>query len=143
VLISRLPWPAVFPAHPHLITKKFGMAAKRHDEPLPICPSLPILQIANQLCQSMSLVQKKKVMTGLRVGVVPKYSRRQKVKEPTWKQHSDIVRLLDAHKNPKQDISMHDVWYLLAPFLATPVRRSILSVALRCSNLLWLLECNL
>jgi hypothetical protein len=84
----------------------------------------------------MSLPQKKKVMTGLRVGVIPKYSRRQEIKEPRWKQHTDIVRLLSDTGQPSQDISMHDVWYLLAPLLATPTRRAILSVALRCSELL-------
>jgi hypothetical protein len=84
----------------------------------------------------MTLIQKKKVMTGLRVGVVPKYSRRQKAHEPMWLQYTDILRLLDATGNPIQDIDMHDAWTLLAPMLATPTRRSILSVALRNAHLL-------
>jgi hypothetical protein len=89
----------------------------------------------------MTLVQKKKVMTGLRVGVIPKFSRRQKAKEALWRQHYDLIRFLDTTRLPQQDISMHDAWYILAPFLATPTRRSILSVALRCGVLLeWLLE---
>lgn len=84
----------------------------------------------------MSLIQKKKVMTGLRIGIVPKYSRRQKAKEPLWTHSSDIVRLLDSNLHPVQDINMADVWYLLSSFIATPVRRSILSVALRSAHLL-------
>jgi hypothetical protein len=84
----------------------------------------------------MTLIQKKKVMTALRVGVIPKYGRRLKKKEALYRQHTDIVRLLDTTGYPTQDVSMHDVWYLLAPLLGSPTRRSILSVALRCAHLL-------
>lgn len=84
----------------------------------------------------MSLVQKKKVMTGLRIGMIPKYSRRQKRLEPLWQQHYDIVRILNGHGAPTHDIDMSEVWFYLSSYIATPVRRSILSVALRSAHLL-------
>jgi hypothetical protein len=136
VCASLVPMGRIHLRHTLLVNKKLAMPVDRRSEPLPISPNFPILRSTNEIIQSMTLVQKKKVMTGLRVGTVPKYSRRQKQKEALWRQHTDIIRILDRYAMPTKDIDMDDAWFMLAPFLATPVRRSILSTALRSAHLL-------
>jgi len=109
------------------------MPGYRLPEPIPHLHDYPALATLNMVCRSLSLVQRKEVMTAVRVGLAPRHSRRLRREGTLTKMREVTVDLLDEWGNRRTTITMHDVWTLLDSFLTTPMRRSLLSMALRCS----------
>jgi hypothetical protein len=114
-------------------TQEDRMPSNQLHEPIPRLQDHPALATINQLCRSLSLVQKKEIMTAVRVGLAPRRSRRLRRNGTLGKMRRDTVTLLDTYGNEKETITMQEVWLLLDSFLSTPMRRSLLSMALRCS----------
>jgi len=110
-----------------------GSVARLLSEPLPRCHDYPSLDTLNLLGRSLSLPQKKEIMTALRIGLAPRRSRRQRSKKPLTTHRNEPVHLRDRLGNQLEVITMHDVWYILDPFLSSPVKRSLLSMLLRAS----------
>jgi hypothetical protein len=119
------------------------MVGPQFPEPLPNFYDHVTLSHLNALGRSLSLSQKKEVMTALRVGKPPRWSRRMRVKKAYGSYHNDPVTLRDVNGYDTEVITMHDVWHMVDPFLQTPVRRSILSLFLRSSPLTFLKSTNL
>jgi hypothetical protein len=109
------------------------MPSYRLPEPIPHLHDHPTLATLNQVCRSLSLSQKKEVLTAVRVGLAPRHSRRMRKKGAMMAMRRDPVTLLDEYGNKENTITMHDVYYLIDSYLTTPMRRSLLSMALRCS----------
>jgi len=98
--------------------------------PLPTTPAYPILQQTNELLPSLPLYMRKEIMTALRVGVMPKHSIRLKLKLLKGRELESIP-IFDSTGTIRSTITYRSLWELLEPMLETPIRRSMLSVALR------------
>jgi len=107
------------------------MLGTRLPEPIPYSHNHVTFSDLNQLGRSLSLLQKKEVMTALRVGRVPRHSRRMIRDGVLRRSRLSLVHLRDIYGNETGTITMHDVWHILDSYLQTPVRRSLLSLVLR------------
>jgi len=117
-------------------SKRYDMVGTQLPEPLPNLYEHVTFSHLNTVGRSLSLSQRKEVMTALRVGQPPRRNRRLKKKKAIGSYHNEPVQLRDVYGYNTEIVTMYDVWHIVDPFLQTPVRRSLFSLVLRTSPII-------